>query len=124
MKYIKYLLVMIFAVMVSVSCSSDDDSTSDSNALVGTWGLTAMDEGDELKATFIFNANKTGSLLTELTYQGMTDSYTENFTWATSGNKLTLTSSNSDPEILTYSISGNKLSITDDTGETIVFTKQ
>jgi len=124
MKNIKYLFVMVFAVMLAVSCS-DDDSSSDpgTNALVGTWGATESDEGFELTVTATFNANQTGTAVTKTTIYGETETETENFTWSTSGNKLTVTSSGDSPEILTYSISGNKLTITDEDGFATVLTK-
>lgn len=122
----KYLIVMVFAMLISVSCSNDDDSSSDVNdsALVGTWGATELDEGFELIVTVTFNANQTGSAVTKITFEGETETENDTFTWSTSGNKLTVTSSGETPEIVTYSISGNKLSITDDEGFVTVLTKQ
>jgi hypothetical protein len=115
---------MIFAVMLSVSCNSDDDSGSDSstNALVGTWRFTEIDEGTELKVTATVNANNSGTLVTATTFGGETETETDNFTWSTSGNKLTIVSSGVS-EILTYSISGNKLTLTDQDNEVSIFTK-
>jgi len=121
MKNIKYFFVMVFAVMLSVSCNSDDDNSSDlsTHALVGTWGVTEIVEGMEIKARITFNANNSGTSM--LTFAGETQ--TENFSWSTSGNKLTMSISG-ESEVVTYSINGNKLTITDQDNEVVVFTKQ
>ncbi len=122
MKNIKYLIVMVFAVLLSVSCSSDDDSGS-THALVGTWGVTEIVEGMELKVRVTFNANNSGTSVLTFTFEGETETETENFTWSTSGNKLTMSISG-ESEVVTYSINGNKLTITDQDNEVVVFTKQ
>ena len=116
---------MFFAVMLSVSCSSDDDSESDLNdsALVGTWGITEIVEDEEFTALITFNANNSGRLVISWTFEGETETETENFTWSTSGNRLTF-SSGGETTISTYSISGNNLTINDLDGEVVVFTKQ
>ncbi len=125
MKHIKYVLVLVFATMLAVSCNSDDDSNSDVNdpALLGTWGLTETFEGEELVLRVTFNANKTGISVYQYTFEGETETETDNFTWSTNGNKLSISSSG-DTEVLTYSIVGNKLTITDSSNEVSVFTKQ
>lgn len=124
MKNFKYLFVMFFAVMLSVSCSSDDDSGSDINdsALVGTWGITEVFEDEEFTALITFNANNSGRLVISSTFEGETETETENFTWSTSGNRLTI-SGGGETTISTYAINGNELTITDLDGE-VVFTKQ
>ncbi|MCJ7756741.1 MAG: lipocalin family protein [Gillisia sp.] len=125
MKKITYLFVMVFAVMLSVSCSGDDDSSSDlsTNALVGTWGVTEIAEGMEMKVRVTFNANNSGTSVLTFTFEGETETETENFSWSTSGNKLTISSSG-ESEVVTYAINGNKLTITDQDGEVVVLTKQ
>jgi hypothetical protein len=126
MKNFKYLFVMFFAVMLSVSCSSDDDSGSDLNdsALVGTWGITEIDEGVGVKVLITFNANNSGTSVVTSTFEGeITQTDTENFTWSTSGNKLTI-SSGGESDVVTYAINGNKLTVTDSDGVVVVFTKQ
>jgi len=57
------------------------------------------------------------------TIDGETITETDNFTWNTSGNKLTVTISGGEPEISTYAINGNKLTITDEDGYALVLTK-
>tara|TARA_R100000935_G_scaffold13495_3_gene27080 strand:- start:1141 stop:1518 length:378 start_codon:yes stop_codon:yes gene_type:complete len=125
MKNIKYVLVLVFATIQAISCNSDDDSNSDVNdsALLGTWELTETFEGEELVVRVTFNANKTGISIYEYTFEGDTETETDNFTWSTNGNKLSITSSG-ETEVLTYSISGNKLTITDSFNDVSVFTKQ
>lgn len=113
---------MIFAVTLSVSCSSDDDSASDSNALLGTWETTASEEGFEIEVDVTFKANNTGSSNVSTTFEGETFSESDSFTWSTNGNKLSIVSGG-ETDVVTYSISGNKLTITDDT-DVSVFTKQ
>ncbi len=125
MKYFKYLTVMIFAVMLSVSCGSDDSSSdASSSALIGIWGITATEEGMEINVKVTFNSDKSGKIVTASTFEGETYTENESFTWNTSGNKLTISSSGEPDEVLTYSISGNKLTITDEDGEVTVLTKQ
>jgi hypothetical protein len=131
MKKIKYVLIMFVAVMVSVSCSKDDDDNFDDNfgdnvgdnALVGTWGLIELEDGSTLTETATFNENLSGTLVSSSTFEGETESTYDSFTWSTNGNKLRLIF-DGETEILTYSISGDKLTVTTDVGDTIVFTKQ
>ncbi len=115
---------MFFAVMLSVSCSSDDDSSSDSSALVGSWKTTDTQVGIDYNITATFNVNNSGNLTSVSTLDGFTKTETDDFNWSTSGNKLTLDYISEDSYVLTYSISGNKLTFTDSTGEAVVFTKQ
>lgn len=114
---------MIFAVTLSVSCSSDDDSASDSNALLGTWETTGSEEGFEIEVDVTFKANNTGFTVVSTTFAGETFSESDNFTWSANGNKLSIVSGG-ETDVITYSISGNELTTTDDSGEVIVFTKQ
>jgi hypothetical protein len=125
MKYIKYLFVMVFAVMLSVSCNSDDDSSSVVNdpALVGTWETTGAEEGFEIEVDVTFKANNTGTTTVSTTFEGETFSESDNFTWSTNGNKLTIVSGG-ETDVITYSISGNELTTTDESGDVVVFTKQ
>ncbi len=125
MKQLKFLFVLAFATMLSLSCNNDDDSNSDTNDpdLVGTWSYFEVMDDEDFGATVTFNADKSGIIVTEFTYEGETDSETENFTWSSNANKLTLIFSD-DTEVVTYSISGNKLTITDDTNTVTVFTKE
>lgn len=112
MKYIKYLFVMVFAVMLSVSCSKDDNSDLNDSALVGTWGFTETEEVYDEEQLITFNADSSGILVYSVTFEGRTESVDYNLTWSTSGNKLTI-EMDEDTQTGTYSITGNKLTITD-----------
>ena len=120
MKNIKYLFVMIFAVALSVSCSSDDDSTSDpsTNALIGSWETVDVQEGIEYDFTITFNPNNTGTSIMTSTVDGFTKTETNAFTWSTDGNKITINNN-----VGTYSISGSTLTMTSE-GKDLIFTKQ
>ena len=122
MKKIKYLLIMVLAITVSVSCSNND-SDDDVNALVGTWGFTEFDDGDEVSLTATFKANFTGTIVVVVTFDGGSESENSSFTWSTEGNKLTI-EGDGETDTSTYSISGDKLTITDEDGEKIVLTRQ
>lgn len=125
MKQLKFLLVLVFATILSVSCNNDDDSNSDAtdSALIGSWEYSEVFDGEEFLAVVTFNANNSGTTYTEYTFEGETESETDNFTWSTNGNKLSISDSEG-TEVVIYSITGNKLSITDDTNTVTVFTKQ
>ena len=94
MKKIKYLFVMFVAVMVSVSCSNDDDDGFDDNfddnfgdsALVGTWEWSEFDGQYEIKETVTFKENLSGTLVSSETFEGTTTiTESESFTWSTDG---------------------------------------
>lgn len=125
MKQLKYLFVLILALTINISCSSDDDGGSSVNesSLVGTWESTVTDEDGEIKVAVTFNSNFSGILKFTYNYEGETFIETDSMTWSTNGNKLTIVS-DGETEVLTYSISGNQLTTTDETGIVIVFTKQ
>jgi len=117
---------MIVALTVSVSCDDDDDAgdiTGD-NALLGTWGYTESEEGEdyEYSAAVTFKSDATGTVVSTETYEGTTETYTDSFTWSSDGNELTI-ELDGEIETAAYSISGNKLTITWEYG-TEVWTKQ
>ena len=120
MKKIKYLLIMAMAVMMSVSCSKDDDD--DVNPIVGTWGYTETFDGEVLVFEVTFKENLTGTMMSSVTFDGATYEESDNFTWSTSGNKLTMVIAG-ETDISTFSISGNKLTIDLD-GDNFVLTKK
>jgi len=123
MKNLKYVMIMFLALTMSVACSSDDDHDSTKDPLVGTWSVSESQEGLEISITATFNANFTGKLVTFFAFGGESESETENFTWSTNGNKLTLVI-DGETQVATYSISGNKLTITDDEGEILILTRE
>lgn len=120
MKKIKYLLIMVLALTLSVSCSDDNEDNNDSD-LVGTWKMSESEEGYEYSVLVTFKSDASGTIVSVETFDGETESDTENFTWGTDGNKLTLVI-DGDQETATYSISGNTLTITNEYGDSI-FTK-
>lgn len=120
MKKVKFLLIFIMIAMVSVSCKKDDDD--DVNPIVGTWEFTETLDGETISLEVTFKENLSGILLTEVIYDGQTFPESDNFTWSTNGNKLTIVM-NGETDTSTYSISGNKLTISDG-GDTFVFTKK
>jgi hypothetical protein len=122
MKKFKYLLIMLVALTVSVSCSDDNDDMG-SNELVGTWGLSESDEGVAISIEATFNANFKGTIASTFSFGGESETDNSNFTWSTEGNKLTMII-DGDTEISTYSISGNKLTITDDDSDSFVLIRQ
>ena len=84
MKKISYLMMMLFVATLSIgftSCSSDDDEqpTTDSQgnpSIVGTWYYDSDEDKDYDKNnsglwrevyTITFNANQTGSVISEIT---------------------------------------------------------
>lgn len=115
---------MIVALTVSVSCDDDDDDNAGDDALLGTWMYSESDEEEDYyySTSITFKSNDTGTIVYTETYDGMTESDTDSFTWSSNGNTLTLELFG-EIETVTYSISGNKLTINGD-GDTIVFTKQ
>jgi len=108
---------MAIALMVSVSCNDDDNDVV--NPLIGSWGMTEMEDGLEISMTATFNSNLTGAIVASVTFGGETVTENESFTWSTSGDKLTLIIDR-ETEIVTYSISGNKLTITDEDDTTVL----
>ncbi len=123
MKNIKYVLIMFVAVMVSVSCNNDDDDIDGANSLVGTWGFTEMENGEEISVTVTFKANYTGTTVVVVTFDGESETESVGFTWDTDGNKLTM-EGDGKTDITTYSISGDKLTINYGEGGTLVLTRQ
>ncbi len=113
---------MVVAVMVSVSCSTDDGDDG-VHALVGTWGFTEFDDGDEINVTVTFKANYTGTTVVVVTFDGESETENVGFTWGTDGNKLTM-EGDGETDISTYSISGDKLTINFDDDDPIVLTRQ
>jgi hypothetical protein len=124
MKRFKYLFVIVIAVMLSVSCSKDDNSNLNDSALVGTWGFTETEEVYDEEQVITFNSDFSGILVYSITFDGRTESVDYNLTWSTSGNKLTI-EMNEEAETGNYSITGNKLTINNMENDYVeVYTKQ
>jgi len=124
MKRFKYLFVIVIAIMLSVSCSKDDNSNLNDSALVGTWGFTETEEVYDEEQLITFNSDFSGILVYSITFDGRTESVDYNLTWSTSGNKLTI-EMNEEAETGNYSITGNKLTINNTENDYVeVYTKQ
>ena len=124
MKRFKYLFVIVIAIMLSVSCSKDDNSNLNDSALVGTWGFTETEEVYDEEQVITFNSDSSGILVYSITFDGRTESVDYNLTWSTSGNKLTI-EMNEEAETGNYSITGNKLTINNMENDYVeVYTKQ
>ena len=116
-------IILLLMMVTLVSCSKDDDENV-VNPLIGTWeyNVTYTEENIIIEQVVTFNANNTGLLTVTGTFQGGVPTIeTNNFTWKTNGNKLTIIIDN-ETQVGTYTISGNKLSMTFD-GETLIFTR-
>jgi hypothetical protein len=123
MKNIKYLLVMIVAVMAFVSCDNDDDDDIMGDpALVGQWVYTEVDFPDFFSVTLNFDSDLRGFTESLSFIDNVEFTQINSFTYSTNGDQLTLVI-DGETEVSTYSISGNLLTI-DDTGDVIIFTKQ
>jgi hypothetical protein len=114
---------MVLTVSLSVACSNDDEKDGVDSSLIGSWEVSELVEGFEINITATFNKNLSGTIVSVVSFEGETETETENFTWSTDGNKLTLVNSG-DTEVLTYSISGDKLTITDSDGFSTVLTRK
>lgn len=123
MKKIGIILLLIMVTLIS--CNKDDDENV-VNPLIGTWEntVTYTEENLIMKQVVTFNTNNTGLWTVTGTFQGGTPMIeTNNFTWNSNGNKLTIIIDNeTEAEVGTYTISGNKLSMTF-YGETLIFTR-
>jgi hypothetical protein len=112
--------IVFLVLLFSFFTSCNDEETID--PLIGVWELSEVEDGITMTITLTFNADKTGSVKVMIMIEGISESETENFTYNTDSNILTMTMDGESSEV-TYSISGNKLTITED-GETLVFTKK
>ena len=125
MKTFKYLLIMVLTVSLTVACNNDDDDekSGGNSSLIGSWEITESFEGIDYNITATFNENLSGTIVSVISLEGETQTETENFTWSTDGNKLTLII-DGDTEVNTYSISGDKLILTSDDGTVTVLTRK
>jgi hypothetical protein len=121
MKNIKYLLVLIVAVMACVSCDDDDEIMGDP-ALVGQWVYTEVDFPDFFSVTLNFESDLRGITESLSIIDNVEFTQIDSFTYSTNGNQLTVVI-DGETEVSTYSISGNLLTI-DDTGDVIIFIKK
>jgi uncharacterized lipoprotein NlpE involved in copper resistance len=115
MRNFKYLAVLFVALSVGISCTDDDDDGMVGNPILGSWSLTEAEGEFEFSILATFEENGTGILTATVSIAGESQSESDNFTWSTDADQLTMTM-NGETEVSTYSISGDTLSITDDEG--------
>lgn len=121
MKNLKYLLLLCMTISLTVSCSSDDDNNDAPDSvhpLVGTWESSFSEDGISVSIEVTFNANNTGVMTSSATFNGFTESESENFTWSTDGNKLYMFD-----EEATYFINGDVLTINNEDGGLVLTRK-
>ncbi|OGU59879.1 MAG: hypothetical protein A2V66_05105 [Ignavibacteria bacterium RBG_13_36_8] len=111
------LTTILLSVFLMTNC---DTSEGDTSLLVGTWILTSITETHHgqietidpeawgIEETVTFSAD--GTYARNFIYGDKTDSYTG--TWSTSGNNLTVNHQDGYSWTAPYNISGNKLTIT------------
>jgi len=120
MKNLKYVLVMFVALTAAVSCS--DENGDDENPIVGTWIVSESEDGIAVSIEATFNEDNKGNMLASINFGDETITENNDFTWSTSGNKLTM-EMNGETEVSTYVIVGNKLTITDGEGMITILTR-
>ena len=131
-----FIVILLIVILFVLSCDDDSPSKPNASDLIGTWVLTKMTVGGNeynpvemgFSVTIIFNSDGTFQS-TEIDGEETT---VDTGTWSTSGNTLTITSTEDGVTISgPYSVAGNKLTITitdEEDGELITyiyeFTKQ
>ena len=103
MKKFKHLLIIVLALTLSISCSDDDDDMDNDDKLIGTWEMSEVEEDYEYNVLVTFKSNGAGTSVYVETFDGETETDSENFTWSTEGNKLTIMI-DGDEETSIYSI--------------------
>lgn len=116
-----FSIVAIIATFSFSSCKSDKDEVS-IHPIVGTWLYAYTMEGLAFSDEMMFNADKSGVSTTTFEFQGVSEKETENFTWSTSGTKITIMAGGKS-NTAEYSIVANKLTITAE-GEVLIYTKK
>ena len=127
-------MLLVFSFLFTIGC--DDEATDETNPLVGVWNMTSLsftvggatttiDASSDYSIVFIFNEDGTFS------NQGVVEgeSLSENGTWSTQGDKLTIITEDvqegTETEIWDYTLSGSSFSMsmteTED-GETWTYT--
>lgn len=132
-KYMKLLMVALFATLsfTLVSCGDDDDD--DASALVGTWTSSWEEDGISVKAEVTFKNNGTFHSEGTYSYGGYSETYTSDGTYTVEGDPkdgavLYMSGVDSDGEAYSETdyirIEGKKLIVTDEEGEQMVFKKK
>ncbi len=115
---IKFLFMLFLALpLLFTFCGKDEI-----HELVGTWEYSGSSEGMAISISITFNSDNTGERSFTWTFEGETETESDNFTWSTDGNTLTITEKG-ETFSLKYNISGNKLTIEMDGEETVLTRK-
>ena len=111
MKNLKYLFIIVVAIVLFASCSDDGIEGAKENGIVGTWEQADSDEsGMRVMMNLTFNSNGTGS--SSVDSNNPDNGNSSDFTWETEGGTiLIIITEEWGNETMTYSISGNKLTI-------------
>ena len=115
------LLTITFAALFFVSCENDDDLSTPSNSIVGTWLYEHNGENLTMKATYIFTKNNTYTI-NWYSYMGyiMIADETMHGTYVYKNNQITMKGDDGKTNTHSVSISGNKLIL----GGEMVLTRQ
>lgn len=103
----KLKIVLLFLTMAALLVCL----TGCGNKIVGKWVLTDGEAYDQLMGlgNIEFEFKKNGEMVMTITALGMSE--TENGTWETKGDTLTITSEGEEGEACEYAIKGDKLTI-------------
>ena len=127
----KYILIMVMAVMLAVSCIEDEFGS-----VAGTWvqqsstssELNKIPPIEVWETTTVFKTNQTGGIDRNGSWGGY---YTNRFKYHVLMGTLTITfdeESDNDKYVISgvnsYVVSGNKLTLTGEDGTITVFTKK
>ena len=116
----KYLKILLFSLMVFISCKDDKASESDSvNPLVGVWEMTSasilIQSNPSQTITINADANNSETMVLgedgTYSYSGKIDGVSESGSgsWSSTGSKLTIMEDGEDTIIVDFSISGSTL---------------
>ena len=110
MKNLKYLFIIVAAVMLFASCSDDGIEGAKESGLVGSWEQADSDGDSWTIMNLTFNSNGTGSVNFESNTPDNGNGI--DFTWETPGGTiLIIISEEGGNDTMTYSISSNKLTL-------------
>ena len=127
-------MLLVFSFLFTIGCEDDEATTSDT--IVGVWNMTSIvvvdggqtttiDASSDYSIVIIFNED--GTFSNQGVMEG--ESHSENGTWSTSGNKLTVITEDvaegQETEIWDYTVSGSSFSFTfteTEDGETWTYT--
>ena len=114
-------MLLVFSFLFTIGCEDDDATTSDT--LVGVWNMTSIavvydgatttiDASNDYSIVIIFNED--GTFSNQGVMEG--ESHSENGTWSTQGDKLTVITEDvqegTETEIWDYTVSESSFSFT------------